>query len=996
MTRPRITAMLAQFAARGIGGVFIHARPGLVTEYLSKEWFDLWAFALEECRRLGLECHIYDENSFPAGFGGGHVVSANPLACSSMLYGKIEHPDLTTSRGGRPRQRRLLSLFRNPATGRIEPLRNKADASGQAVMHLDLEAAPHSLWQAGFTYVDLCRPEVTDQFLDCTHQAYARHFQEHFGKTIRYAFADEPETGYGGDGLSLSCFFLHEFRLDHGYDLLDQLIALCFDEPGSCAVRHDYFTTLNRLFTENYAKRCHDWCERHGLEFTGHFMEHQWPSPKGSPSTMAAQRWMHAPGIDLLAFQFKPTSLASNAIWLLNIKEAASIAAQAGRERVLCESCGGGGYEYGLAEMRPLEDFLLAGGVNLLSPHLSHQTLAGTRKYDWPQTLSDHSPWWDGYTLQAEHTARVNFALSRGCETNRVLILLPTTTGWIHYRPASFFWPGESPDETGRQLRSLNEAFLASIYGQQIDFDLGDECVLAELGSVEDGRLRVGARSYGLVVLAPGTGNLLESTLDLLEQGLRQGMALVSCGPAPSLVRGRPSPRAAALAEAHENSWHQEAGPSSAVERIRQLMPPRWSAADGGPVPGGPAFRRVELPDRSNLWFIANPWAEPIQSPVRLEGSSLTRLDTRTGAAEAVECTPEGPFLITALHLQPGQSVLWHCGAADQPPPPSSAPAPTRSWHSIPIGPVQAAPLQPNLLMLDYCDYQGPGIQRSGLNTIHADNANWHAQGFEQNLWRVSIQFRRAFLDAGLPPRSGFLVRYHFQASEAFAASPDCQALALAAERPELYQIRINGTPLDPASGSPWFDEAMRLLPIGAHLKAGTNTLELEARPFHVLCEIMPVYLRGAFHVEASDPGFTLHPPHPSALGDWTRQGRPFDSGRMAYSAPFQLDAPAAGLRVDLGAWHGSYARVSLNGQPAGELMPSEGALEIAQPLSQGRHELVVEIAGNLKNMLGPHFSDGLPGGWSWESCPSSPPPGSRYRFYPSGLMEPPRLEAWT
>jgi hypothetical protein len=991
MTRERITEMLEQFAERGIGGVFVHPRPGLVNEYLSEEWFALWGFALEECRRLGLECHIYDENSFPSGFGGGHVISRNPLAAASMLLGRLAAPDEPRNRDGRPRLRRLLSVFRNPATGRVEPVPPKPHTPPQPVMHLEMESASPSLWQAGFTYVDLCRPEVTDQFLESTHAAYARRFGAHFGRTVRYVFADEPEVGYGGDGLCLSHFFLHEFRMDHGYDLLDQLVPLCFDEPGSCAVRHDYFSTLNRLFVDNYARRCHDWCHRHGLQFTGHFMEHQWPSPKGSPSTMAVQRWMQAPGIDLLAFQFKPTSLAQNALWLLNVKEAASIAAQTGSERVLCESCGGGGYDYGPAEMRPLEDFLLAGGVSLISPHLSHQTLAGARKYDWPQTLSDHSPWWDGYSLQARHTGRVNEALGQGREFNRVLILLPTTTGWLHFRPATFLWPGETPDETSLQLRALTEAFLSATYGSQIDFDLGDECVLAELGRAEQGKLRVGERAYDLLVLPPGLGNLLASTATLLEQYLKQGGTIISCGPPPGLLQGRPSPRLASLAEAHAGTWHIESDTAAAVAEIRRRVPPRLRAADGGPVPGGPVFRRVELPDRSVLWFIANPWAAPLTSTVRLEGAGLTVLDTRDGTTRTANFTRDGDGLTTELHLPPGHSVLWHCSPA----PGTSAPlAPPPAWRPVPLAPFQAAPCAPNLLMLDYCDYHGPGVQRTGINTIHADNANWTAQGFDQNLWRVSIQFRRAFLDAGIPPRSGLTVRHHFQADETFTASPQAASLELALERPHLWTIRVNGATLDGSTAVRWFDEAMGLLPIGPHLRAGANTIELEARPFHVLCEIMPVYLRGHFHLEASNPGFRLHPPRELTCGDWTRQGRPFEPTGLAYTSTFVLDRAVDELRLGGGHWAGSLLRVWIDGIPCGQSLPGEGPLTLPRAFGPGRHELRLEVAGNLKNMLGPHFSDGLPGGWSWESCPSQPPPGTRYRFYPSGLMEAPVLEA--
>ena len=70
--------MLGQFKQQGMGGVFIHPRPGLMTEYLGADWFRLWKQSMEEGKRLGLIVNIYDENSYPSGFAGGHVPSMAP------------------------------------------------------------------------------------------------------------------------------------------------------------------------------------------------------------------------------------------------------------------------------------------------------------------------------------------------------------------------------------------------------------------------------------------------------------------------------------------------------------------------------------------------------------------------------------------------------------------------------------------------------------------------------------------------------------------------------------------------------------------------------------------------------------------------------------------------------------------------------------------------------------------------------------------------------
>ena len=70
--------MLTEFSNQGFGGAFIHPRPGMITDYLSNDWFNLYKFSLETGKKLGLDIWIYDENSYPSGFAGGHVPAQMP------------------------------------------------------------------------------------------------------------------------------------------------------------------------------------------------------------------------------------------------------------------------------------------------------------------------------------------------------------------------------------------------------------------------------------------------------------------------------------------------------------------------------------------------------------------------------------------------------------------------------------------------------------------------------------------------------------------------------------------------------------------------------------------------------------------------------------------------------------------------------------------------------------------------------------------------------
>ena len=68
-----IDFQMKEFKKAGIGGVFVHPRPGLLTEYLSDDWFHLFDYTVQKGKELDMKVWIYDENSYPSGFAGGHV-----------------------------------------------------------------------------------------------------------------------------------------------------------------------------------------------------------------------------------------------------------------------------------------------------------------------------------------------------------------------------------------------------------------------------------------------------------------------------------------------------------------------------------------------------------------------------------------------------------------------------------------------------------------------------------------------------------------------------------------------------------------------------------------------------------------------------------------------------------------------------------------------------------------------------------------------------------
>ncbi|MBQ4353646.1 MAG: hypothetical protein IJC71_02000, partial [Clostridia bacterium] len=79
---------------RGMNGFFMHARSGLVTDYLSDEWFDCIRACVDEARKLGMEAWSYDENGWPSGFAGGELLKDKKNFALSIEHKEGAFPEI--------------------------------------------------------------------------------------------------------------------------------------------------------------------------------------------------------------------------------------------------------------------------------------------------------------------------------------------------------------------------------------------------------------------------------------------------------------------------------------------------------------------------------------------------------------------------------------------------------------------------------------------------------------------------------------------------------------------------------------------------------------------------------------------------------------------------------------------------------------------------------------------------------------------------------------
>lgn len=283
-------------------GAFVHPRPGLVTEYLSDEWFSMWEYARKTAKMLGIKLYIYDENSYPSGFAGGHVPSQLPDCLATSAICRIFHiADSTDAKAEKfkllPKGKLIVAYSCIPpenTDGTVKLVRNITSKPqeqwgnyGDWVMTIELQDAQTLSWLGNFAYVDLLRPEVSKVFLETTYEAYFTHFGSAFGDDIPAVFTDEPSISgsniYSTDeknSLPFSFWFAEQFAKRRGYSLMNCLpcifknVEYDYITTNSTKVRYDYYSTIRELWTENFVQPISKWCNDHHIAWTGHFMEH--------------------------------------------------------------------------------------------------------------------------------------------------------------------------------------------------------------------------------------------------------------------------------------------------------------------------------------------------------------------------------------------------------------------------------------------------------------------------------------------------------------------------------------------------------------------------------------------------------------------------------------------------------------------------------------------------------------------------------------------------
>lgn len=957
----------AAFKEMGFGGYFMHSRCGLQTEYLGEDWFRLTNAVADAGEKAGMESWLYDEDRWPSGSAGGKVTEDETLRAKSLVLFEADterfewSPDILCAfsatiapDGISMRDCRMLAIGERP-----QPCAAAPDGWKQkAIWFRVISDKPNSNFN-GNTYIDTMNPKAVQRFIDLTHEQYASRCGNRLGSSIPGIFTDEPHRGaYMGqleenDGVRSDRVFytddlFPEFLARYGYDLLPRLPEIFYRLNGEIMskVRIDFVDIGCNLFTERFGKAIYDWCNAHGLDFTGHVLHEDSLVNQTVPngSLMRFYEYESVPGIDILG--------SKNHCWWA-AKQCSSICRQLGKQRMLSELYGCSGWEFTFRSHKTIGDWQALLGVNLRCPHLSWYTMEGECKRDYPASISVQSAWWRDYDYVETYFARLGFLLAQGTPVCNLLVLEPIESVWgiSHIGWASWIFnrPG---DKVLEGIEAAYEETFRLLAGARIDFDYGEEQLMARHGSVskdEQGALlRIGKAKYRTVLIT-GALTVRSSTLAMLRRFLRAGGRVVLAGDPPEYVDGvrsnacaelkslgavvcksgkmldalKPSCAAPITADAGNKVFAQ-------VRRDGDRYISVWLNTDDKNASGNFTVRAA-LPKgyRAEYW--------------RLEtGEKFTMPFSRDGKAMLVPCALDAAGSMAIVFTKDTDKLPVYGAAL-----PKECGSITKDEFAYELN-------EPNVCVLDYarCRFGddadfGPLKEVLKLDASIRDRLGLEHRGGEMlQPWFAATQPQ--------PSYGSLTLEYPFRVDEI----PEGDVF-VATEHPELFHVSVNGVPL--SAGDPddfWVDASFIKLPIpSGTLKAGENRVTLTG-DFRRSSNIEAVYLLGAFGVRAKAGASALiKPPATLGLDDCAERGLPFYGGEITLVIPpekylKQIRSDADRVTVRVPDFSGALVRVG-DGSSAAIIAWEPYTADITK-LVRAKKPLHVTLVNTRRNTFGP------------------------------------------
>ena len=939
------------FKKMGMGGFHMHVRTGLNTPYLSEEFMQAIRHCIETAKQEDMLAWLYDEDRWPSGSAGGRVTKGRPenarktLLLTTEPYAEDRPHQSHEPEAGRGQESMrqdngvLLAVYDivlddNGCLQSARKIEEQEEAKGRK-WYAYMEHATEDPWFNNAAYVDTLKPEAIREFIDITHEAYAREAGKDFGKTVPAIFTDEPQfapkqpLSFAREERDVILPWTEAlpayYQETYEADLLEDLPQLLWELPENqlSKVRWQYQNAVTDLFVKSYCEQLGNWCQAHNILLTGHVMQ----EPTLSSQTEAVGDAMRCypafglPGIDMLCDFHEYTTA----------KQAQSMAHQQGAEGVLSELYGVTGWDYDFRGYKLQGDWQAALGVTVRVPHLAWQSMKGEAKRDYPASINYQSPWWDQFSMVENHFARLNTALTRGKPVVKVAVIHPIESYWLCYGPV------EQTQAACAQLDEQFQQLAESLLFGGIDFDYLCEATLPQQCPQAGAPLAVGQMAYDTIIVPP-VRTLRSTTLQRLEAFAKAGGRLIFLGDCPDYIDASPSDKAQTL---YNQSLRLGFSPAALLEALQEERFIDIRLAAKG-TRSDSLLHQIREDDGGYWLFIANgknpesPDVDPCPTMrFTIKGDfSVEEYDTLTGKINPLGARYENGCTIIerVWHIHDSLLLRLTPGQAESSIKEASMPLGTADFtlEGVPI-----TLSEPNMLLLDMAEYA-------------VDNGPYYA---EEEILRIDnlareelkIPLRRKevlqpYLQPKETPKHTLHLRFTLQ------SEVELKGLQLALEDAASVRLRLNGQEVAAAPAGWYVDKSIETVHLPA-LPAGRSTLEVSL-PLAERGGAECLYLLGDFGVRVQGSRKLLTaPPRELSWGDITSQGLPFYTGNVTYSMRVQTEGE---FTVRVPHYRGGLVKVLLDGKDVGNIAFSPYSLKV--PATAGMHQLELRLYGTRYN----------------------------------------------
>lgn len=979
---------IEQLKKMGFGGFHMHARSGLSTPYLGKEFMELVKACTQKAEDENMLTWLYDEDRWPSGFAGGYVTK-NPEYRQKYLVFSTEKteflPRVEAIKQGKPYLIGCYDIILNAdGTLRSGKLIDENESASGCKWYAYVKTSDLSGWYNNQTYVDTMSKPAMDEFIKVTYEAYKDNVGAQFGEIIPAIFTDEPQVA-----LKTTLAFANEkrdvclpwttnfeivYQQTYGQDLLAHLPELIWDLPDNqpSQIRYHYHDLVCELFTRAFSDNCGGWCKEHDIALTGHMMEesalHSQTCAIGE--AMRAYRSFGIPGIDMLC----------DRVELSTAKQAQSACHQYGREGVLSELYGVTNWTFDFRGHKFQGDWQAALGVTVRVPHLSWVSMKGSAKRDYPASISYQSPWYKEYPYIENHFARLNTALTRGKPIVKVGVIHPIESYWLR------FGPSESTAAIRNQLEESFENTINWLLFGTIDFDFISESLLpSQYGGCDNKKLSVGEMQYE-TILVSGCETLRSSTVKILKEFVKAGGNVVFVGKSPKYVDAQVS---ADIKELFDVAKHADMNRISVLDSLSDARLVSIKNADATPT-DNLIYQMRE--DREVNWlFIAHAKKPPFRDnsnpqeiTIQISGEYEPIIyDTLDGSMKPCEFVVKNGSTVMKYTLYTNDSLLLQLKKPTARRYVPEKPETTKAKEIHIMNAVEYSREEPNVYLLDMAQYSlddGKTYHEMEeifqIDTRIRKELNYpYADGNDTQPWTIPPEKITQFPWLKFEIESEIAVKCNLAYEEA-------------------AEVILNGETVKITENGFFVDHSIKTMEL-PELKIGRNELLIRV-PIGKRTSIENFFLTGDFDVEVRGCEKKIVAPSKKiGFGSITHQGMPFYGGNVTYKTKVNL--PEGNLTVRANNYCGSLIKVCLDGEEKGIIAFDPFTLDLGY-IAAGEHEVEFTLFGNRANTFGGlHIRGdkfayiGWYGPHTW--CMRGDEWSYDYQLYETGIMASPVFE---